>query len=200
MSSSNKNATKENKSSKAKKVVKSSTNERYIKPINYFYAVLVLVGGIALVWFIFNWYNIKREEQLMVSYLISSNTIESSITDINTLSLIEQEAPSAYFIYISYTKDKNVYNFEKELKKLIDKYKLNDIFYYLDLTEYKEKNIDCLNLVKEKLNINNINDLPVIIYFENNIVKDVVDGGKNAQIKIADVKKILKNNNFEAVN
>ena len=93
---------KATKSSEEKKVVKVSAKERYINPRNYLYAALILVGGILLVFLIFNWYNSKKEEQLLVSYLISSNTIESSIDDLDSISLIKQEAPSSYFIYFSF--------------------------------------------------------------------------------------------------
>ena len=72
--------------------------------------------------------------------MISSKTIESSIKDIDSLVQILEEAPSSYFIYFSYTEDENIYKYEKELKRVIDKYKLNDSFYYVDVTSMKKEN------------------------------------------------------------
>ncbi len=187
-------------SSEEKKVVKVSAKERYINPINYLYALLILVGGILLVFLIFNWYNSKKEEQLLISYLISSNTIESSIDDLNSISLIKQEAPSSYFIYMSYTKDENIYNLEKSLKKLIDKYKLNDIFYYVDLTKLKESNSNYLDLIKESLNLKELDNLPALIYIQDGEVKEVLDGVKNTLLKITDIEQLLDIYEFETIN
>ena len=194
------NATKKaTKSSEEKKVVKVSAKERYINPRNYLYAALILVGGILLVFLIFNWYNSKKEEQLLVSYLISSNTIESSIDDLDSISLIKQEAPSSYFIYMSYTKDETIYNFEKDLKKLIDKYKLNDIFYYVDLTKLKENNDNYLNLIKESLGLKELSKLPALVYVKDGEVKEVLDGVKNTLLKVTDVEQLLDIYEFQTI-
>ena len=77
-------------------------NTTIVNPRNYLYALLILVGGILIVWYAFSWYQVKREEKLMDSYLISTNTISSNITDINSLTQVIQESPSSYFIYIGY--------------------------------------------------------------------------------------------------
>ena len=190
---------KATKSSEEKKVVKVSAKERYINPRNYLYAALMLVGGILLVFLIFNWYNSKKEEQLLVSYLISSNTIESSIDDLDSISLIKQEAPSSYFIYMSYTKDETIYNFEKDLKKLIDKYKLNDIFYYVDLTKLKENNDNYLNLIKESLGLKELSKLPALVYVKDGEVKEVLDGVKNTLLKVTDVEQLLDIYEFQTI-
>ncbi len=200
MSQKKANATKKaTKSSEEKKVVKVSAKERYINPRNYLYAALILVGGILLVFLIFNWYNSKKEEQLLVSYLISSNTIESSIDDLDSISLIKQEAPSSYFIYMSYTKDETIYNFEKDLKKLIDKYKLNDIFYYVDLTKLKENNDNYLNLIKESLGLKELSKLPALVYVKDGEVKEVLDGVKNTLLKVTDVEQLLDIYEFQTI-
>ena len=105
-----------------------SQKSKKINPQNYLYALLVLVGGIIITLYIFEWINVKKEEKLMTSYLISSKTIDSTISDFDSLNQIRQEAPSSYFIYLSYTGNEDIYNFEKELKRVIDKYDLNNNF------------------------------------------------------------------------
>ncbi len=191
-------AKKETKGSKNKKVVKVSA-EKYVDPKNYLYSILILVGGIILTLLIFKWYNVKKDEKLMVSYLISSNTIKSSIDNINSLDLIKQEAPSSYFIYLSYTNDEEVYKFEKSLKNLIDKYKLNDIFYYVDLTKYIKNNEDYLKQIKENLKISNLDNLPAIIYIVDGEVEAILDGVKKTKLKVADFEELLDIYEFEAI-
>ena len=191
-------AKKETKGSKNKKVVKVSA-EKYVDPKNYLYSILILVGGIILTLLIFKWYNVKKDEKLMVSYLISSNTIKSSIDNINSLDLIKQEAPSSYFIYLSYTNDEEVYKFEKSLKNLIDKYKLNDIFYYVDLNKYIKNNEDYLKQIKENLKISNLDNLPAIIYIVDGEVEAILDGVKKTKLKVADFEELLDIYEFEAI-
>lgn len=190
-------ATKNKKNS----TLKNKNNIMYVRPKNYLYAFLILVGGILFALYIFEWYQVKKEEKLMNSYLITSKTIESSIEDLNSLNLIRQEAPSSYFIYIGYTNDEDVYNFEKELKRVIDKYKLNDIFYYVDLTELKENNENYLEEIEKKLEIKDIQNVPAIIYVnEGKILEsNILDGIDGTKLKIEDLEKLLDIYEFETV-
>ena len=93
--------------------------EKNIPSKNYIYALLILIGGIVLALYIFEWINVKTEEKLMTSYLISSNTINSSIEDFNSLSQILKETSSSYFIYFGYTGDEDVYEFETDPGNLL---------------------------------------------------------------------------------
>ncbi|MBQ8902436.1 MAG: hypothetical protein IJY87_05200 [Bacilli bacterium] len=192
------NATKNIKSSKTRKT--TNKNDKYISPKNYIYAFLILVGGIVLTLYIFEWYQVKQEEKLMTSYLISSNTIESNITDIESLEQITQEAPSSYFIYIGYTGDEDVYNLEKELKRVIDKYKLNDEFYYLDITDLKNKNQDYLKEINSKLDVN-LENIPAIIYVNEGKILDsnVLDGVNDTKLKVSDFEQLLDIYEFEII-
>jgi len=198
MNSKKQDSTKTISGSTKKKVTKSSN---YVSPKNYLYAFLILVGGIILTLYIFEWYQVKKEEKLMTSYLISSKTIESSIEDLDSLNQIRQEAPTSYFIYISYTGDENVYDFEKELKRVIDKYKLNDIFYYVDLTSDKQNNEDYLEKIKNKLDLKDLKNIPVIIYVHEGKILDsnVLDGINDTLLKVEDLEKLLDIYEFEAV-
>lgn len=192
----NKNATKNMK----KKPKLASNKAVKIRPQNYFYAFLILAGSIALAVYIFSWYRVKEEEKLMTSYLISSKTIESTITDLNSVKQIMQETPSSYFIYLGYTNDEDVYQLETNLKRVIDKYKLNDIFYYLDVTELrKDKNY--LKELSDVLKVKNLDKVPAIIYVNNGEVKesDVLDGIGNTMLKVADFEQLLDIYEFEVL-
>ncbi len=168
---------------------------------NYLIAFVILFGSILLALYLFSWYKVKRDEKLMNSYLITTNTIESNIKDLNSLTQVRQEAPNSYFIYFGYTNDEDEYNLEKKLKKVIDKYKLNDIFYYFDVTDLKENNKDYLNKIEKNLNIKDLANVPAIIYVRNNeILEDnIIVGKNNKMLNINDFNKLLDIYDFDVI-
>jgi len=180
---------------------RASLKSKKVPTKNYLYAFFILVGGILLVWYIFEWINVKNEEKLMTSYLISSNTINSSIQDFDSLNQILKETSTSYFIYLGYTGDEDVYNFEKELKRIIDSYDLNDNFYYMDITEIKKDNENYLEEIKSKLNLKELDRVPAIIYVNDGKVENanILDGINNTMIKIADVETLLDVYEYELV-
>lgn len=182
-----------------KKTTKKTANERYTNPKNYIYAFLILVGGILLVFYIFSWYQVKQEEKYMTSYLLSSKTIESSIQDLDSYNQIKQEFPSSYFIYIGYTSDEEVYDLEKDLKRVIDKYKINDIFYYIDLTELMKNNKNYLEEIKNKLGVKELKNIPAIIYVNEGTISEsnILDGVNDTTLKVEDFEQLLDIYEFE---
>ncbi len=183
---------------------KSKSNDKSLKKNNYknyLYACLILVGGIVLALYFYSWHEVKQEEKLMNSYLITSNTIVNKISDLNSLSQIRTEAPSSYFIYLSYTGDEEIYNFEKEIKRVIDKYKLNDIFYYIDITNLKAENENYLEEIAKSLNIKKLEKVPAIIYvYEGDVLdNNILDGQNEELIKIDDLEKLLDVYDFDTV-
>ncbi len=102
------------------------------------------------------------------SYLISSDTIYLVVNNINEIKSVFLEAPNYYFVYISSLCNENAYNLEKELKPLIDEYQLQNNFYFLDVTNFKDSNLDYKNDIALALDIdqNIISDIPVILYFK----------------------------------
>lgn len=192
-------------SQNVKKEVTSSNKKRVVDtkkiPLkNYVYAFLVLLGGILIVLYIFEWINVKKEEKLMNSYLITSSTINSKIEDFDSLKQILNETSSSYFIYLSYTGNEDVYKFEQELKKVIDNYGLNDNFYYMDLTKIMNDNENYLELVNNNLNIN-IDRVPVIIYVKDGKIEDnnILDGINGTMLKVADLENLLDIYDYELI-
>ena len=96
---------------------KSKKNNINFKKIFYFILGFLLI--IFLIWYIISWKNVKQEEKLMNSYLITSNTLSVEIKDLSETIQVLKESPSEYFVYISYTNDEKIFNFEKKLKKVI---------------------------------------------------------------------------------
>ncbi len=187
---------------KVTKVTKSKSSKTKDIPLkNYLYAFLVLLGGILLILYIFEWINVRKEEKLMNSYLITSNTINSKIEDFDSLKQTLNETSSSYFLYLSYTGNEDVYNFEKELKRVIDNYDLSDNFYYMDLTKIKENNENYIETIKNELNISDLEKLPAIIYVKNGKIENatVLDGVKETMLKVADLENLLDIYDYELV-
>ena len=135
----------------------------------------------------------------MTSYLITSNTIQNS-NDLNSFSQLIQEMPSSYFIYISYTGNEEVYNLEKNLKMVIDKYNLNDIFYYVDVTNLTGKE-NYLEEIKSSLKLPRLKNVPAIIYVDEGKVleSNILDGIKDTNFKINDLEDLLSVYDYEVI-
>ena len=136
----------------------------------------------------------------MKSYLITSSTIVTTVTTLDEFDHISQELPSSYFIYLGYTGDKDVYNFEKDLKVLIDTYNINDIFYYIDVTDLMDDE-NYLDKIKEVLKIDSLENVPAIIYVNDGEIKDsnILDGVKGTILKAEDLERLLNIYEFEMV-
>ena len=172
--------------------------KRYIPIKNYFIAgfTILLIVGLSI--YAYRWYKISELEQTRECYLTKTNTINMQITDINNMKTILMEAPSDYFIYVSYTRSTEVLNLEKDLKKIIDKYGINSDVYYIDASN--KKNADkYLDLINSNFNIN-ITSIPAIIYVKDgNVTKSNILESKKGIIKASDFEKLLKNNDIEKI-
>ena len=113
-------------------------NERFIPLKNYIIAIGLVVVIIALTWYGFAWYKIKEEQKVSESYLAKEKVIFKEL-DLDEVSAVFSEPPAEYFIYVSYTGDKEIYNMEKELKSLIQEYNLNENMYFLNVTSTKKE-------------------------------------------------------------
>ena len=150
---------------------KSKKNNINFKKLFYFIIGFLLI--IFLIWYIISWKNVKKEEKLMNSYLITSNTLSVEIKDLSETIQVLKESPSEYFVYISYTNDEKVYSFEKKLKKLIDNYNLKDEFYFVNVTNIKDDE-NFYSEINNTFNTKLINNIPCILHFKNNELKKVI--------------------------
>lgn len=173
-------------------------NERFIPLKNYFLAIFIVVGAIALVWYGFAWYNILKENKISKSYLVKEKIISKEINDLNEVADVFSEAPKSYFIYVSYTGNEEIYNNEKGLKTIINSYNLNDSFYYLNVTSIKDDD-NYIDKINEALNLDEqkIINVPTIIYYENGKVKDLIVRKDNNFMTAGDFQKLLDINRIE---
>lgn len=134
----------------------------------YFVGLCIILAIIFLALYFYKWHTVREQEKYYNSYLISTNTISLEMTDINEISSVLSETPSYYFLYISYTGDEDVYTLEEELKPLIDEYQLQNNFYFLNVTDFKDTNTNYKDDIADILNIdrNIISKVPIILYFK----------------------------------
>lgn len=170
------------------------TKERKIPTKNYLIALFVMLGIVFITFYIFQWYEVYNNEKITKSYLVSSNLISNEITSLDELQDVLSEAPSEYFLYISYTNDENIYNMETKLKKVIKKYQLEDKFYYFNVTELKNNDayIDEINSMLDLTN-EKITNIPTILYYKDH---KLVNGGiikkdNNSLMQAEDFEQML---------
>ena len=170
--------------------VKNQTNHKQ----NLIYLGIILLI-IFLILYFFKWHQVNEKSKYINSYLVSSKTISQEMTDISEIDNVLLETPDYYFIYISYTEDKKVYNNEKKLKPLIDEYDLQDKFYFINVTDIKKSNSNYLKDIANVLNIseNKIPKVPIILYFKDNTL--VGDGVYNSK----EFKKLLEENDIKSL-
>lgn len=172
---------------------------RYIPLKNYFIIIITLLIVVLLSLYFFKWYKVYEEEQTRESYLLKTNTISMQISNMENIRTILSEAPSEYFIYVSYINSKDILKLEKKMKKVIDEYGLNDIVYYIDITKYKDDD-SYLNELNNTLGINDykIKNTPALIFVKNGkIEKNNIIQSDNEVFEISEFEKIIKNNNIE---
>lgn len=172
---------------------KNKKNNINFKKIFYFILGFLLI--MFLIWYIISWKNVKQEEKLMNSYLITSNTLSVEIKDLSETVQVLKESPSEYFVYISYTNDEKIFNFEKKLKKLIDNYNLKDEFYFVNVTNIKDDE-NFYSEINDTFNTKLISNIPSILHFKNNELKKVIYN-KDLNKTYTEFENLLKENEFD---
>lgn len=166
--------------------------ERNIPKKNYFILVLMLISIVVLTFATVNIFKWIKSNNVRNGYI---NKYVSEIT-YNELDTYLLEPASNTFIYITYTGNEQVYKLEKDLKKIISNYDLTDEFIYIDVTEEMENN-DFIKNINEKYSTNLINKIPVIMYFKDGVLTDIINSDDNLFTK-ADFQKLL--DNYEIAN
>lgn len=156
----------------------------------------VLIAILLLALYLYKWRDVKTQESLMNSYLLSTDTVSLEIKNLDEVPQILTEAPNDYFVLITYTGDKETQKLEKGLKEIIDKYKLSDYFYYLNIESMKKED-NYLTRLNNAFNTNKITTTPIILYFKDGKLIDTVTRVDNNPINAGDFQKLLDIYEFE---
>ena len=167
-------------------------NERYIPMKNYVLAAVVVVVMILLTWYGFAWYRVLKENKVSTSYLVKEKVISNEIQGLEEVSDVFLEVPDQYFIYVSYTGSEEIYDMEKDLKKVINEYSLNDSIYFLNITSIKDEE-DYIDQINKALNLEDekVSSVPTIIYFQDGEVVDIIQRSDDNMMNVGDFQKLL---------
>lgn len=155
---------------------------------NYVKLGIIIFVTVVLTLSASNLYRNYDNNKINVSYISSY----VNVINYNELSDTIREMSSNSFLYVGYTGNKEVYSFEKKLKKVIKNEQLEDNFYYVDVTE----KLNDINMVDEFNSLVGIIDsetiiFPAVIYFKNNMPVDYVDS-KNGIVDVSNVEVLFE--------
>ena len=163
-------------------------SKREIPKKNYYILIIMLIGVAVLTLAISSIVNAVKNNNVSTGY-INRYVSEISYSELDTYLV---EPASNTFIYITYTGDEQIYKLEKNLKKIVNNYELATDFVYVNVTENMIED-NFVNKLKEKLKISEkISKLPVILYYKDGILTDLVDSEENL-FNVADFQKLLDN-------
>lgn len=142
---------------------------------NYIKLALILIGTIIITIISCNLYRNYDGNKANISYIskhvtnIQYKELPNAITELNSNS----------FIYLTYIGNRNIYESEKTIRRVLKKYDLEDNFIYVDCTD----EIDNNKHVSSLKNIVTVGKkeikLPAIIYFKDNSPVDYIDSSDN---------------------
>lgn len=188
-----KNAVKKN--TKNEEVKKEEVKKENVKKKEYstkdiIIALLIIIIIILLGIYIFKLRSNRNKNNMANSYLLSTGTVNLVIDDLDDVNQTLSEAPTEYFVLITYTNDENTYNLETGIKKIIDDYKLNTSFFYLNIKDYMEDK-DYLQKLNNVFNTDKITKVPIILYYRNGSLIDTVKRDDNNVINAGDFQRLL---------
>ena len=181
-------------------MVKRKVMKKYEEDFKKLALAITLIITILLIgYFGYSMYNQYTEAKIQRSYLVSKKlvkkdyNIEEDLTELKNLT-------GERFIYISYTGNKDIYNLEKDLKKLIDEYNLKDKFYYVNIDSIKNDD-NVISAINNLLGIDEglVTKVPTIIYVNKNneILRDnVITRLDDNLMEVGDFQKLLDINGF----
>lgn len=178
-----------NDTTKETKEVKNVTQT--ITPKTIYIIIGVVLAVILIVVYIYRVNQVRKEEQINNSYLLTTDTVSLEIKNLDEVSQILAEAPQGgYFVLITYTGDAETYALEQSIKDIIDDYKLNDVFYYLNVKDIMKQD-NYLTRINSAFNTDKINKIPTILYYQDGELEYVVEREDNNIINNGDLQKLL---------
>lgn len=157
---------------------------------NILIIVCIVLALILVIFYGYRVNKLKETDTLSKSYLLDSGTVSLEIKNLDEVNQILAESPTEYFVLISYTGNKDTYKLENGLKRILDKYKLNDSFYYLNVKSIMDED-NYLNRLNNAFNTDKIKKVPTILYYKNGKIVDVVTRNDNNIINAGDFQKLL---------
>lgn len=185
------------KTTKTKNAKKTETEIKEVKETkniftskNFLIIIGILLLLILVIFYIYRVNKVNTSEKYNTSYLVSTGTVSLEIKNLDEVSQILKESPTEYFILITYTGNKDTYNLETGLKTIIDKYKLSDSFYYINIKDILNED-NYLTRLNNAFETDKITKVPTILYYKDGKIKSLVHRDDNNIINASDFQKLL---------
>ena len=178
-----------------KKDVKEEVKNKDISKHIFTSKGVIIILGVCLllilaITYIYRVNKLNETEKYSISYLLSTGTVSLEIKNLDEVNQILAESPNEYFVLITYTDNKDTYNLETGLKTLLDKYKLSDSFYYLNIKDMLNED-NYLTRLNNTFETDKINNVPIILYYKDGKVVNTVHRDDNNIINASDFQKLL---------
>lgn len=132
---------------------------REIPKKNYIYLLLILLGTILLLIYIYKWYDTYNKNELNTSIMNEYLTV-INYNELDNYIIENKDA----VIYVSILGDEKINRFERKFKNAILDNNLKNEILYLDLTN------ENINLITKKLQIDE--NFPHLVVYTNGIITD----------------------------
>lgn len=156
-------------------------NKRVVPKKNYLYLLIMLLIVVFVTFGVVKISKYYDEKKLEKSYF-DGYISEVSLKDMKN---ILTEASSEMFIIVTKVNNENIYNIEKEIKKVIKNRDIRDNIMFIDYTDSKND----LSELNKVLN-SNIKSIPAIVYYKNGKTVTSIDSN-NGLINAGEFEKLL---------
>ena len=159
---------------------------------NYIILIVILLLVVGLTIYLCECYKVYDKEQKTIPVL--RGTLVSEITEVD-LEPFLIENPSA-IIYLCTASNDKCRSFEKDFKKLINKYNIQDTIIYLNLSNVKDqkKFVEEFNNNHEYKKGKLTTNYPAILLFDEGKLKMILQGKNGEKLKIQKVKDFIEIN------
>lgn len=135
--------------------------ERRISLKNYYILAGIIIISIVFTIYLYMWYR-TYENEVFSSSIISNYLTVINYSELDNYLIENKDA----VIYVSVSNKEMIRNFEKQFKKVINKYSLNNSILYLNISSELE-NGNLSNEINEQFGI----DVPYIVVFKDGAIK-----------------------------
>ena len=159
---------------------------------NYIILIVILLLVVGLTIYLCECYKVYDKEQKTIPVI--RGTLVSEITEVD-LEPFLIENPSA-IIYLCTASNDKCRSFEKDFKKLINKYNIQDTIIYLNLSNVKDqkKFVEEFNNNHEYKKGKLTTNYPAILLFDEGKLKMILQGKNGEKLKIQKVKDFIEIN------
>jgi len=169
--------------------------KREVNKKNYIRLAALLITVVVFTLIVANMYNTYLERNIDGGYLAKHvKTIQFDDLENAKVEFFEDT-----LLYISFTGDREIYSFDRDLGKRIGKYGIEEIFFYLNMIDHKEDSyIEKINKTLELTNIKVIS-LPAMLYFRDGVLIDILDES-NTSLSVSEFSRFIEMYELNRIN